>query len=146
MALFLTVTEIVLLQALKLTLTSPLLPGMTVDSKKVFQAFRYEGEREKKQIGKVFALYFVTLYMVIIVNVVAALCTFGSALIITLPTSYVLLICEQYVVYYTLKGKKYFITYDSIASNPDYGDRAHFFDYIEEQTKEESVEETQENK
>ena len=126
-------TEIVLLQALKLTFTSPLLPGMTVDSKKVFKALAYEGALEKKQIGKVFALYCITLYIVIIVNAVAAVFTFGSALLVTIPSSYVLFICEQYVVYYTLKGKKYFITYDSIATNPDFGDRAHFFNYIEEE-------------
>ena len=68
----------------------------------------------------------------IILNVMAAICTFGSALIVTIPTSYLLFICIQYVNYYTVKGKKYFITYDRIESNLDHGDSEHFFDYIEE--------------
>ena len=70
----------------------------------------------------------------------AALFTFGSALLITVPASYFLFICEQYVNYYTMKGKKYFLTYEKIATNPDHGDSEHFFDYIEDapetQTKE----------
>ena len=119
---------------------------MTVDSKKVFKALAYEGALEKKQIGKVFALYCITLYIVIIVNAVAAVFTFGSALLVTIPSSYVLFICEQYVVYYTLKGKKYFITYDSIVTNPDFGDRAHFFNYIEEEKGEIVEKNEEENK
>lgn len=95
-------------------------------------------------------LYAATVYIVIIVNVVAVLCTFGSALLITVPASYLLYICEQYVIYYTMKGKKYFITYESIATNPDHGDRAHFFDYIGEaekqKTKEAETEVSQEKK
>ena len=141
LALFLAMTLIVVVQALKLTFTSPWLPAMTTDGKKLKEAIRYEGKLERKQIGKVFMLYALTVYIVIIVNVAAAVCTFGSALLLTVPASYFLLICEQYVVYYTLKGKKYFITYESIATNPDHGDRAHFFDYIEEVEKQKTEEE-----
>ena len=87
----------------------------------------------------------VTVSGVIILNVIAAVCTFGSALLITVPASYMLFICVQYVNYYTIKGKKYFITYDKIASNPDRGDREHFFDYIT-QTEETSEKQEIENK
>ena len=66
----------------------------------------------------------------------AAIFTFGSALLITIPTSYLLFVCEQYVNYYTMQGKKYFITYEKIETNPDHGDSEHFFEYIEEIEKE----------
>ena len=39
---------------------------------------------------------------------------------------------EKFPVHFSLKGKKYFITFDTIAVNPDKGDREHFFDYIDE--------------
>ena len=68
----------------------------------------------------------------------AAICTFGSALMVTIPLSYLLFICVQYVNYYTLNGKKYFITYDRIATNPDHGDTAHFFEYLGEIEKEQA--------
>jgi hypothetical protein len=35
-----------------------------------------------------------------------------------------------------MKGKKYFITYEKIETNPDHGDSEHFFEYIEAMEKE----------
>jgi predicted neutral ceramidase superfamily lipid hydrolase len=138
-ALFLSVTLIVVLQSLKLTFTSQWMPAMTTDGKPLGEAIRTTNEREKRQVRKTYCLYLVTVYLIIIINAIAAAFTFGSALLLTIPTSYLLLICEQYVNYYTMKGKKYFITYDSIATNPDYGDSEHFFEYIEEMEKEEEA-------
>ena len=124
------------MQALKLTFTSPWMPAMVADGKKLGEAIRYTNKREKRQVGKMLAMYLVTAYLIIILNAIAALFTFGSALLLTIPTSYLLLISQQYVNYYTMKGKKYFITYESIATNPDHGDSEHFFKYIEEIEKE----------
>ncbi len=132
-ALFLAVTLIAVGQAGKLALASLWMPAMTADNKKLGEAIRLGNKREMKQIGKAFTVYLVNVYLIIIVNAVAALFTFGSALLITIPASYLLLLCQQYVIYYTLEGKKYFITYESIATNPDRGDSAHFFEYIKEE-------------
>lgn len=136
-ALFLSVTLIVVLQSLKLTFTSQWMPAMTADGKRLGEAIRTTNEREKRQARKIYCLYLVMVYLIIIFNAMAAAFTFGSALLLTIPTSYLWLICAQYVNYYTMKGKKYFITYDSIATNPDYGDSEHFFEYIGEMEKEE---------
>lgn len=135
-ALFLTITLIVVMQATKLTFTGLWMPSLTADNNRLKDSLFYN-KTERKQLPKIFSTYVITVYGVIILNVMAAICTFGSALIITVPCSYMLFICVQYVNYYTIKGKKYFITYDKIASNPDHGDREHFFDYI---TKEENGE------
>ncbi len=143
-ALFLTVTLVVIMQSAKLTFTGLWMPSMTADNKPLKQSFAYD-KTERKQLPKIFSTYLVTVYGVIILNVIAAVCTFGSALLITVPASYMLFICVQYVNYYTIKGKKYFITYDKIASNPDRGDREHFFDYIT-QTEEPSEKQETENK
>ena len=146
--LFLSVTLIVVCQSLKLTFTGPWMPAMTADNKPLREAIRYKNEREKRQISKVFTTYVVSVYLVIIVNVIAAVCTFGSALLITVPASYLLFICQQYVHYYTMKGKDYFITYEGVATNPDFGDSEHFFEYIEEgeKTAQKSEEEVREDK
>ena len=140
-ALFLSVTLLVLIQAFRLTLTGLWMPAMTVDGKRLKHAFKYENKTEKRQRAKFFANYIVTVYAVIILNVAAAVFTFGSALLITVPASFMLLICQQYVNYYTIKGKKYFITYDMISRNPDYGDKEHFFEYIDETATEKFGEE-----
>lgn len=130
-SLFFSVTLVVLCQSLKLTLTSMWLPAMASDHMSVGKAIRFGGRSLKKQWQKVFSTYIAAVYFVIIVNVVAAVCTFGSALLITVPASYFLFICIQFVNYYTVQGKKYFITYDRIATNRDHGDSEHFFDTVE---------------
>lgn len=129
-ALFFSVTLLVVCQSLKLTFTSAWMPAMTVDNLTLKEALHCVDKNEKKQTSKAFSTYLVTVYLVIIVNILAGIFTFGSALLITVPASYMLFICEQYVNYYTMKGKKYFITYERIATNPDHGDSEHFFDYI----------------
>ncbi len=131
-ALFCSVTAVAFLQAFKLTITYHWMPAMTVDGKKLSAAMRCDSKTEKKQRSKLFSTYLVGVYLVIIVNVAAAICTFGSALLISIPASYFFFICMQYVNYYTVKGKRYFLTYEQIASNPDHGDSEHFFDYLGE--------------
>lgn len=131
-ALFVSVTLIVVAQALKFTFTGRWMPAMIADGLRLRASLRYTDRTERKQRAKMFSTYLVTVYGVVIVNVIAAICTFGSALIITVPASYFLFICEQFTHYYTIKGKKYFITFERIASNPDRGDREHFFEYIDE--------------
>ena len=129
------VTLIVFAQALKLTVTNRWMPAMTADNKRLREAIRYADQKEKKQTGKVFSMYLVSVYLIVIVNVAAAVCSFGSALLVTVPASYFLLICEQYVNYYTLMGKKYFLTYEQIATNPERGDSEHFFEYLTEESQ-----------
>lgn len=131
-ALFLSMTLIVILQALKLTVTGLWLPAMSADNEKLRTALRDKDCAEKKQRWKIYSTYLISVYLIVIVNVISAICTFFSALLITVPLSFMFLICLQYVYYYTVKGKKYFITYEKIASNPDKGDREHFFEYIDE--------------
>lgn len=137
---FLAMTVIVVCQSVKLTFTSRWLPAMTADGKGILESMRYTDKKEKKQRTKVFSTYLVSVYLIVILNVIAAICTFGSALIITVPASYFFLICIQYVNYYTLKGKKYFLTYEQIASSPNRGDSEHFFDYITDEPDEDAEE------
>ncbi len=137
-ALFAVVTEVAVLQAFKLSVVGSWLPGMTADDKKISQAMRREG-LEKKQFLKTFSTYLVSVYLIIIINVMAAITTFGSAMLLTVPASFFFLICMQYVNYYTLQGKKYFLTYEQIATNPDHGDSEHYFDYVVEEKTEEKA-------
>ena len=130
-ALFLSMTFIVAAQAFKMTIVGKWMPSMTTDNKTLDDSLYSDNKRERQQVMKTYATYVVTMYFVVIVNVIAMFATFGSALIITMPASYILFICLQYVNYYTVRGRKYFITYEKIATNQDYGDKEHFFDYLE---------------
>ncbi len=144
-ALFLSMTAVVLLQSVKLTITSPWLSGMVIDDKGIGRAMRKDKSVARQQTWKCFSAYLISVYLVVVVNVVAAITTFGSALILTVPASYFFFICMQFVGYYAVRGKKYFVTFEHIANNPDHGDSEHFFEYLEEREQEESEENNQEN-
>ena len=122
----LAMTVLVLMQAFKLAKTAYWLPAMANGST-LKESLRCQGKEARAQGWKVFGFYVVCVYFVIIVNVMAAACTFGSALLLTLPASYFFFICAQFVCYYTIKGKKYFITHDKIADNSTCGDCSKLF-------------------
>ena len=138
--LFGAMTIIVCCHALKMTITSRWLPAMTADNKPLKEALHCADKQERRRNIKAFSSYLVAVYFIVIINVAAAFCTFGSALILTVPASYFFLICLQYVNYYTLTGKKYFLSYEYIATNPNRGDSEHFFDYLCEDSSTEAEE------
>lgn len=148
LAFFLSVTIIAVMQAWKLSFTAAWMPAMVTDNMSVGKALKALSKDEKKQRGKLFTTYLAVVYLIIVVNVVALFCTMGSALLITVPASFMMLICVQFVNYFTLKGKKYFITYESIASNDHHGDTEHFFSYVVdgETTQENAQEDVQEER
>lgn len=138
-SLFLSVTCIVLANALKLTLTSTWLPSMTADEYSVKRAVKSWGLVDKKLRGGIFSTYLISIYIVVIINVIGAIATMGSALIITLPSSYFFFICLQYVNYYTLTGKKYFLTHEKIVTNELHGDESLAVEFIAQSAAEENL-------
>lgn len=110
---FLAVTALVCLQALKLTAVSAWMPAMIADGKKLGEAMN-RSFAHGKDFGKRFSTFLICVYLIIIVNVVGGLFTFGSALLLTIPASYLLLLCVQFVNYYEEERKKYFVSFHKI--------------------------------
>lgn len=127
---FLSITVVVLLQALKMTVAGGWLPAMVSEDVALSTSMKKVNKR-KYFFGKIFSTFLVACYTVLILNVSAMVFTFGSALLLTLPVSFMLFICIQFVGYYTVRGKKYFVSFNSIETNPDKGDREHIFAYID---------------
>ena len=117
---------------------------MVTDDLRLCKAIKGLQGAPKKQTGRLFSCYLVSVYFVIIFNAAAVLFTFGSALLVTIPTSYLFFVCLHFVQYYTLTGKKYFIRLDKIAKNDDFGDPANLLDYAMI-NKQKQVEEDKEN-
>ncbi|MGN1077991.1 MAG: hypothetical protein ACI4ST_05705 [Candidatus Gallimonas sp.] len=113
-ALALTVTAVVCLESLKMTLISAWIPAIVAGEKKVGSAMK-ESFCAKKKFASRLGGFAVAVYLIIIVNVAGALCTLGSALLLTLPLSFVFLLALQFVNYYEDHGKKYFISLEKIA-------------------------------
>lgn len=102
------------LQALKMTLVSGWIPAIVADGKSVTAGLR-QSLGARKGFGSRFSSYLVTIYLVVIVSVVCAVCTFGSALFITVPACYLLILGLQFVCYYEEEGKKYFLSFRKIS-------------------------------
>lgn len=109
----LAVTAVVCMQALKYTFISSWMPAMICDKIKVGKAF-LKSMTMHKNFSRRFASYLILIYLIIILNVIAAICTLGSMLLITISLSYILMLSLQFVHYYEDTGKKYFISYNKI--------------------------------
>ena len=129
-SIFLAVTAIIMANALKFTLTSTWMPSMTADGYTIKQAIASWKNVQRKLRSGVFSTYLVSIYTVLVVNVVCGFATFGSALVLTIPASFFFFICLQYVNYYTLTGKKYFINYEQIVTNELHGDESLAVEHI----------------
>ena len=113
LAISLTMTVVLLMQALKLTVISAWMPAMIAGGRSVLGGLK-ETFACKKDFGRRFAGYLVACYLIVFVNVGFALATVGSGLLITIPLSFLFLIVMQFVNYYETKGMKYFIARDVI--------------------------------
>ena len=110
----LSMTAFICLQALKMTFISAWIPGIVTDGKGVFTACRDSFHMVKGFAGR-FSGFLVAIYLIVIVNILCAACTFGSSLLITIPASYLFLLSLQFVNYYEDTGKKYFLSYRKIS-------------------------------
>ena len=112
-AIFFSVTGMVCLQALKLTLISAWMPKIITDGLSVPAAFR-QSIANRKEFGRRFVGFLMAVYCIVGINVFAAIFTVGSALLITIPLSYIFLLSMQFVNHYRATGKKYFVSLNTI--------------------------------
>ena len=85
-AVSLTLTAIVALEALKMTLISSWIPAVVAENVSITRAFR-ASVRSKKGFAARYAAFLAAVYLILAVNVLFGLATVGSALLITVPMS-----------------------------------------------------------
>jgi len=113
-AIFLASTAFVALIAIKLTFLSSIMPAMIADKMKLIPAVKSSLKMNKKQWSRLFATYAASVFLIMYINITMTIATFLSSILITIPLSLLLIICIQFVTYYTIHDKKYFINYDNI--------------------------------
>ncbi len=126
--LFFSVTGVFVCEALKLTIISNWMPSIIEGHMPVVKAFGSCFRTRVPYRARMFSNYLIALYLIVVVNIVFAVCTVFSALLLTVPASFLFLLCLQFVNYYTIEGKKYFVNYYKIADNKDKGMRSKFVD------------------
>ena len=114
LGLALSVTAFVLLLGLKLTFISAWIPAIVADGKTVREGGSLSF-KALKGFGGRYSSFVVAIYLILAVNVMFGLCTFGASLLLTIPTSYFLILCLQFVYYYEDNGKKYFLSFRKIS-------------------------------
>lgn len=106
---FLFATLLIALVAVKMTFTANWLPslihGRQNNRKAIVNNFTIAG----KGYASVFSNFLVIILLILAMNVAAVTFTFGAALLLTLPASYVILISFEFVNYYDAHSLKYFI-------------------------------------
>lgn len=121
-------------QAVKLTLVfARPAPAMITDRLRLRAAFKksfsFKGE---KRFGPLFSTYLVTVIAIMCVNVLCAFATFGAALLVTVPVSYLIMLCVQFVGYYTFEKKKYFLTEDTVIRPKEEKTNDNYYDDFDE--------------
>ena len=101
-------------QAVKLTLFNNVVPAFVTDKTKLRGAWKNTFSFENGRFSCLFSTYLVTCLLILCINVLFAVSTFGAALLITVPMSYLMLISIQFVSYYTYGQRKYFLGEDKI--------------------------------
>ena len=96
---YLTVVCILLLTIIKMTFTTDWLPAMICGKKGNLGAMRATFVRKGKDNKSVLSNYIIFVLIIMALNVGAVLLTLGAGLLITVPASYIILICFQFVNY-----------------------------------------------
>lgn len=112
--LFLFITAMVFLIALKMTFTSDWLPSLIRGKMNQKQAFLYTFGRKNKKTANVLSNFVIIVLIIFTLNVAGIICTLGCAALITVPASYSILICFEFVNYYDREELKYFIDKNTI--------------------------------
>lgn len=106
---FIFITATVFAISIKLTFTSDWLPALIRGKAGQGKAFLYTFNRRKKKTLNVLSNFIVIALIIFALNVAAVICTFGVAALLTIPSSYVILLSFEFVNYYDREELKYFI-------------------------------------
>lgn len=111
---FLFVLIMVLAVAVKMTFASDFLPVLIRGKAKCGAALKYTFSQKNKGTFSVLSNFLIMGLIIIGLNVAALLCTLGVGLLITVPASYLILICFEFVNYYDREEIKFFIDKNTI--------------------------------
>ncbi len=107
------------LQALKMTVVSAWIPACVSGEGSVVDGLKTCFKGLGRGFWGRFSNFLLSLYGICVLNVVCGVCTLGSALLITVPASYLFLLCLQFVCYYTDQGKKFYVSFHTIEGDDE---------------------------
>ncbi len=106
---FIIIIGITLLQSLKLTLFCGWAPAMVTKNKGVIGGLKSNFVVAKRRFWQTFGNAFALIITLIFINVFGGLCTFGVAIVITLPLSFLVTCIFGMVAYYMAIGQRFYV-------------------------------------
>lgn len=113
---FLFVLAITFSIVIKMTFTTDWLPALIRGKKGHREALHCSFSRKNKGTLNILSNFSVLVLIIFALNSAAIILTLGVGLLLTIPSSYVILICFEFVNYYDREGNKYFIDESTIIS------------------------------
>ena len=105
---FLFIVFMILLTGLKMMLVADWMPALISGKKKMGDAMAYSITRESGGSVAVYSFFASSSVLILALNSLGFVGTFGAAIIITIPLSYIYLLCYQFVNYCDNNNIKYF--------------------------------------
>ena len=105
---------LILFTAIKNTLICDWLPAVVHGKMPNGKALKFALSRKGKNTAYIFSNLLIIELIVVALNVAAFILTFGAGLLITVPASYLILTCFQFVNYYEGHAMRYFLDENTI--------------------------------
>ena len=112
--LFVFVAAIIVAIAFKMVFTTDWLPALIRGKMKIGEAFKFTFNRRGKKTLNVLSNFVVLILLIFAMNVIGIVFTFGAGGLLTIPSSYIILLCFEFVNYYDREELKYFIDKNTI--------------------------------
>ena len=101
--------------AIRMTITSLMLPYMVCDNKGVKESIKLCFKNNNRQVVVArFLSYLVMSILAYVITLLSSLVTFGIALLVAVPVFTVSFVAIRFIDFYTVHQRKYYITYDEI--------------------------------
>lgn len=111
---FLFALLVIMSLAVKMTFTSDWLPALIRGKMTNKAAIAYSFKRQGKNTLNVLSNYVVIILVILATNMFAAVFTFGVGILLTIPSSYILIISFEFVNYYDREEIRYFVDKNTI--------------------------------
>ena len=96
------------LNAFRYAVISMWAPSVIVDGKKIFPAFFSGAKSAFRHFGSIYSSYVVSWVLIVALNLLVGLFTFGVGLLITVPISMTFLSILGMTVFYGKNGRRYY--------------------------------------
>lgn len=116
---FIIMLVLLCLLALRYSLIAMWTPDLVIrDPRGIFKAFGFSVKKCIRHMGSVFSTYLISWTLIIAVNMLVGLFTFGAGLILTVPLSVLFINLLNMTVYYGKNGKRYYVDATTVVTPP----------------------------